>query len=77
MGGAANAAAVAPHGNSLLLVHNVLEELLGALELPAVDRLGGLTGVLEGHTEVRPARASRLCRGNLSRSVPNLQRGGT
>lgn len=72
LGGPADRAAVAPHGDGLLLLKNVLEEGLGALELPAVDRLGGLAGVLERHTEVRPAGASRLRRGNLSRRVPNL-----
>ncbi len=47
MGGPADRAAVAPHGDGLLLLEDVLEEGLGALELPAVDRLGGLAGVLE------------------------------
>lgn len=56
----------APHGNGLLLVDDVLEERLGALELPAVDGLGGLASVLEGDAEVRPAGAGRLRRRNLS-----------
>lgn len=72
MGGPADRAAVASHGNGLLLLADVLEEGLGALQLPAVDGLGGLAGVLERHPEVRPAGASRLRRGNLSRGVPNL-----
>lgn len=73
LGGAAGATSVAAHGDSLLLLKNVLEELLSTLELPAVDGLGGLTGVLERNTEVRAARAGGLSRGNLSRSVPNLR----
>lgn len=73
MGGAADGATVAAHGDGLLLLADVLEEGLGALELPAVDGLGSLAGVLERHPEVRPTGASRLGRGNLSRSVPNLE----
>ena len=72
LGGTADAAAVTSHGDGLLLLADVLEELLGAGELPAIDGLGGLAGVLERNTEVRPAGASRLRRGDLSCSVPNL-----
>jgi hypothetical protein len=71
--GPANAAAVASHGDGLLLLKDVLEELLGAGELPAVDGLGGLAGVLEGNTEVGAARAGGLRRGDLLGSVPNLK----
>lgn len=74
LGSAANGAAVAPHGDGLLLLDNILEEGLGALELPAVDRLGGLAGVLERDTEVRPTGAGRLRGRNLSRCVPNLRK---
>ena len=73
LSGAADRAAVTPHGDSLLLLNDVLEESLGALELPAVDRLSGLAGVLERDTEVRPAGAGRLGGRNLSRGVPNLK----
>lgn len=73
LGSPADGTSVAPHGNGLLLVDDVLEEGLGALELPAIDRLGSLAGVLEGNAEVRPAGASRLGRRNLSRCVPNLK----
>ena len=72
MGGAADGATVAAHGDGLLLLDDVLEEGLGALELPAVDRLGGLAGVLERDPEVRPAGAGRLRGRNLSRRVPGL-----
>lgn len=73
LGSPADRAAVASHGDGLDLLDNVLEELLGADELPAIDGLSGLAGVLERNTEVRAARASRLRRGNLSGSVPNLR----
>ena len=36
---------------------NVLEELNGTLELPSVDGLGGLAGVLERDTQVGSARS--------------------
>jgi hypothetical protein len=73
LSGPADASAVASHGNSLLLLDDILEELLRTLELPAVDHLGCLAGVLEGNAEVRPAGAGRLRRGNLSRCVPDLE----
>lgn len=51
---------------------DVLEEGDGALELPAVDGLGGLAGVLEGNPEVGTAGAGRLRGLNLSRGVSDL-----
>lgn len=72
LGSAAGAAGVAAHGDSLGLGLDVLEEGDGALELPAVDGLGGLTGVLEGHAEVGTAGAGRLCGRNLVGGVSNL-----
>lgn len=39
---------------------DILKVLDGALKLPSVDGLGGLASVLERHTEVRTAGASRL-----------------
>lgn len=42
-------ASVSSHGNGLLVVDDILEELLRPLELPAIDGLGGLSGVLERH----------------------------
>lgn len=72
LGGATGSAGVPPHGNGLLVLLNVLEELHGTLELPAIDGLGGLAGVLEGHTEVCSARASRLRRVDFGGSVSNL-----
>lgn len=72
LGGATGSAGVPPHGNGLLVLLDVLEELHGTLELPAIDGLGGLAGVLEGHTEVCSARASRLRRVDFGGSVSNL-----
>lgn len=69
---AANGASVAAHGDSLRLLLDVLKELDGALQLPAVDGLGGLAGVLEGHSEVGTAGAGRLGGSDLGGSVPNL-----
>ena len=74
LGGAAGAAGVAAHGDGLLVRLDVLEESHGALELPAVDGLGGLAGVLEGDPEVGTAGAGRLRGLNLSRGVSDLLR---
>jgi hypothetical protein len=38
---------ISSHWDSLLVLLNVLEELNGTLELPSVDSLGSLAGVLE------------------------------
>lgn len=48
---------------------DVLEVLEGTGDLHAVDCLCGLSGVLEGDTEVRASRASALLVGDRSRSV--------
>ena len=72
LGGAAGAAGVSAHGDGLLVLLHVLEEGNGTLELPAVDGLGGLAGVLEGDTEVGTAGAGRLRGLDLSRGVSNL-----
>ena len=52
---------------------NVLEELHGTVELPAVDGLGGLASVLERNTEIGTAGASRLRRVDFGGSVSNLE----
>lgn len=72
MGSAADRASVAAEGDGLGLLLDVLEELEGALQLPSVDGLGGLAGVLEGDTEVGTAGAGRFGGNDLSGSVPNL-----
>lgn len=51
---------------------DVLEELDSSLQLPAVDGLGGLAGVLERNSEVGTAGAGRLGGLNLVGGVSNL-----
>lgn len=46
----ASAASISSHGNALLQFLDILEVLDRALDLPAVDGLGGLAGVLEADT---------------------------
>lgn len=72
LGSAADGAGITAHGDSLALLLDVLEELDGTLELPAVDGLGSLAGVLERHTQVGTAGAGRLGGNDLGGSVPNL-----
>lgn len=52
---------------------DVLEELDGALELPAVDGLGGFTGVFEGYAEVGSSGSRRLGGADLGGGVSNLE----
>lgn len=70
---ASSAASVPPHGNGLLVLQDISEVGEGALELPAVDSLSRLAGVLEGNAEVAAAGAGRLCAVNGGCSVANLQ----
>lgn len=70
--GATDAADEAAEGDGLLLLGDVVEEGNGALQLPAVDRLGGFPRVLEVNTEVRPAGARRLGGRDLLGGVSNL-----
>lgn len=73
LGGAASAAGISSHGDSLLVLLDVLEELDSSLQLPAVDGLSGLSGVLEGNSEVGTAGAGRLRGLDLGRGVSNLE----
>jgi len=57
LGGAASAPGIASHGHGLDVALDVLQVGDGALQLPAVDRLGGLARVLEGDTEVGAPRS--------------------
>lgn len=68
----ADGASVAAEGDDLLLLLDVLKELDGALQLPAVDGLGGLAGVLERNSEVGTAGLGRLGGRDLGGSVANL-----
>ncbi|KAK5627297.1 hypothetical protein RRF57_003012 [Xylaria bambusicola] len=72
LGSSAGAASVSSHGDGLSLLLDVLEELDGPGQLPAIDGLSGLAGVLEGNSEVGTAGASRLRGLDLSGSVSNL-----
>lgn len=53
----AGAPGVSPHGHGLGVPDDVVQVGDGALELPAVDGLGGLARVLEGDAEVGAAGA--------------------
>lgn len=72
MGAAASATGVPAHGDGLGLALDVLKEGDGAGQLPAVDGLGGLAGVLERNTQVGAAGAGRLGGRNLGGGVANL-----
>lgn len=72
LGGSSGAAGVSSHGDGLLVLLHILEEGNSALQLPSVDGLGGLTSVLEGHSEVGTAGAGRLLGEDLLGSVSNL-----
>ena len=43
---------IPPHGNRLFVINHVAQVCQRALELPAIDRLGGFAGVFEGDAEV-------------------------
>ena len=73
LGGAAGGTSVAAHGDGLLVLKDVAQVGEGALELPSVDGLGGLAGVLERHTEVGTASAGALCVVEGGCSVTNLR----
>ena len=72
LGSTASAPGISPHWHSLGLVLDILEVGEGALELPAVDGLRGLAGVLERDTEVGAASAGALCGLEVRRSVSDL-----
>lgn len=60
LGTAANTTVEAAEGNSLLVLHNIVEESLGLLEGHALDSHGSLTGVLEVDTEIVSLGHARL-----------------
>ena len=53
----ARAPSIPPHRHGFLVVLNIVEVGEGALQLPAVDGLGGFARVLEGAAEVGAAGA--------------------
>lgn len=71
LSGAASAASISSHGDRLLVLLDVLEELDGAVELPAVDGLRRLAGVLVRDTEVGAPSAGALAVVDGSCCVPD------
>ena len=43
---------IPPHGHRLFMINHIAQVCQGALELPAIDSLGGFAGVFEGDAEV-------------------------
>ena len=72
MGSTASAPGISPHGDGLDVALDVLEVLEGTGDLPAVDGLGGLAGVLERDTEVGAASAGGLGRLDFGGGVTDL-----
>lgn len=72
LGGSADAASVSSERNGLLVLLDVLEELEGAGQLPAIDGLGGFPGVLERNSQVSTAGAGGLSALDLGSGVSNL-----
>lgn len=68
-----SSSSIPSHGNGLLVLLDILQELNGTLQLPSVNSLSGLTGVLEGDSEVGTASAGRLGRVDLCCCVSNLE----
>lgn len=69
-----NTSSVPPHRNSLLVRQNILQVGNSASELPSVDGLSSLTGVLEGYAEVGTAGAGRFGGLDLGGCVAYLRR---
>lgn len=74
LSGTTGSTSISSHWDSLLVLLDVLKELNSSLELPSVDGLCGLAGVLERNTKVGTARAGGLGRGDLSCCVTDLRR---
>jgi hypothetical protein len=68
----ASAPGISPHGDGLGVVLDVLEVLHRAGELPAVDGLSRLAGVLVGDAEVGTAGARGLGRLDVGGGVADL-----
>lgn len=69
LGGSADAASESSEGNSTLLLRDSLEVGKGLVDVPTVNGLGGLVGVLERNTEVGTAGRGALSRVDRGRSV--------
>jgi hypothetical protein len=74
LGGTTSSTSVTSHGNGLLVLLDVLEELHSTLQLPAIDSLRRLAGVLERHSQVLPSGPGRLGGVDFGGTVSNLQK---
>ena len=72
LGSAAGRTGISAHGNGLLVIDDILEVDESTLQLPSVDRLGSLAGVLEADAEVRAPSAGALCVGDCVCGVTDL-----
>lgn len=68
----ASAAGVPPHGNGLLLLRDVTKVGQRTLQLPSIDSLSGLAGVLEGDAKVAAASPGGLCVVDVGGCVADL-----
>ncbi len=64
---------VPPHGHGLLLLNHIVEVGQRALQLPAVDGLRRLAGILKGDAQVGTARAGRFRRLDVGGCVADLE----
>lgn len=72
LGSATGGTGISAHGNGLLVIDDILEVDESTLQLPSVDRLGSLAGVLEADAEVRAPSAGALCVGDCVCGVTDL-----
>lgn len=72
LGSATDGTGISAHGNGLLVIDDILEVDESTLQLPSVDRLGSLAGVLEANAEVRAPSAGALCVGDCVCGVTDL-----
>lgn len=70
----ANVTRISSERNGLLVVQDVLEVRIGALQLHAIDGLGGLARVLEADTQVRAPGAGALRGRNVLSGVADLRK---
>lgn len=60
LGGSSDGVVESSERNGSLVVQHLVQVFLGLLEVPAVDGLGGLSGVLERHSQVSTTSGGRL-----------------
>ena len=71
--GAPGGSGVAAHGHGFLVLEHVAQVGEGAVELPAVDRLGGFACVFEGDAEVGASRTGGFRGVDLGGGVADLE----